>query len=202
MPRKPRLALTGYAHHVTNRGNDRRQLFFQAGDYREFLQLMIEGRQRYDVTVFGLCIMPNHVHALIKPNKDDELSAYLQWVLGRYACNYRSNTRTVGHGHVFQRRYWSDVIRDERHFLSVLRYIEANPVRAGLVPSAERWPWSSMSLRPTHGTLLDPAPFELGAAWLELVNAPQRSGELDQIRNPSPLGTRVYYCTVKPAASP
>jgi putative transposase len=80
-------------------------------------------------------------------------------------------TRTLGNGHVFQQRFWSDPIRDEYHFLTALRYIEANPVTGNLVTRAERWPWSSLALRDSSGIgLLDSLPLSLPPNWIDVVN--------------------------------
>jgi putative transposase len=141
------------------------------------------------VKIYGLCLMPNHFHGLLKPEDDGALSAYLQWVQARYACDLRSLTQTIGHGHVFQRRYWSDGIEDARHFVSVLRYVEANPLRAQLVERAEDWTWSSLTLRVSqHDTLIDPLPYRLPADWTDIVNAEQSVAELEIIRAPEQRG--------------
>lgn len=192
MPRQRRCAPPGCAYHVVNRGNDRRKIFRSDHDYEAFLRLMLRGKSRAPVQLYGVCLMPNHFHALIEPASEGALSAYFQWVLGRYAADFRSLTNTVGHGHVFQRRFWSHGVDDALHFLRVLRYIEANPSRASLVRSAEAWPWSSAALRPLPGQpVLDPLPFPLPTEWAALVNAPQSPGELEDIRHPEPRGRPV-----------
>jgi putative transposase len=165
-----------------NRGNDRRRIFFEGTDYERFLRLMLAAKRRYPVKLFGLCLMPNHFHALIQPERDGALSAYVQWVLARYSCYLRSQTGTLGYGHVFQRRFWNAGIEDTLHFLTVLRYIEANPVRAGLVTDATLWPWSSAALRSTgRGQLLDALPVVLPASWSAIVNSAEPRDDLDRI---------------------
>ena len=183
MARNPRRAVTGYAHHVVNRGNDRRQLFFTDADYERFLHLMVVGKSRYPVKVYGIAIMPNHFHAMVVPEADAALSGYWQWVAGSYASQLRARTNTSGHGHVFQRRFWSDPIREHHHFLSVLRYIEANPRAGQLVDRCEEWPWSSVALRTRPGhPLLDPLPIDLPRDWHETLNLPQPAKEVEAIR--------------------
>jgi putative transposase len=185
MPRKGRHAPAGYPYHVTNRGNDRRRIFYTEGDYRKFLRLLEIAKARYPVKVFGICIMPNHFHGLMQPLVDGALSAYLQWVLGQYGSGFRCQTRTVGHGHVFKGRFWNDGIADERHFLAVLRYIEANPSEADLVARAETWPWSSLVMRRAAGhQLLDPLPLVLPLNWVDVVNSPQPYEEIERIEHP------------------
>jgi putative transposase len=177
---------------VINRGNERRCIFREDTDYERFLHLLASAKSRYPVRVYGVCLMPNHFHALIQPTCEGALSAYLQWVLGRYACDLRSLTGTTGLGHVFQRRFWSDPILDERHFLSVLRYIEANPVRARLVERAESWPWGSLALRDvTPQPVLDPLLIALPLEWTALVNRVQPPAELAALRNPEKRGRPV-----------
>jgi REP-associated tyrosine transposase len=83
--------------------------------------------------------MPNHYHAIMRPTRAGALSAYLHWVQGCYACELRASTQTKGHGHVFQQRFWSGPIFDERHFLTAMRYVEGNPVAAQLVTQADAW---------------------------------------------------------------
>jgi putative transposase len=188
-PRKPRFAPAGCCVHVTNRGNDRRRLFFEDVDYWTFVRLLTRAKRRYPVKVYGLCVMPNHFHALVEPLAEGAVSAYLQWALGRYACDLRQLTNTTGEGHVFQSRFWSDVIDDDRHFLSVLRYIEANPVKAQLVGTASEWPWSSLRLRgSTSDTLLDELPVDLPSRWHSLVDIEQPAEDVDRIERPQARG--------------
>jgi putative transposase len=136
------------------------------------------------VLVFGYCMMPNHFHLLIEPRAENALSAFMERVTGRYACALRRHTDTVGHGHVFQRRFWNAAISDDLAFVSVLRYIEANPVRASLVPEADLWPWSSFTDRETRARkILSPLPLQLPSQWSKLVNGKQSEQILDKIRS-------------------
>jgi putative transposase len=183
MPRARRFAPAGVPFHVVNRGNDRRRLFRNRTDYRVFRSLLAEGTSRYEADVLGFCLMPNHFHLVIRPQADEALSAYMQWVTCRYACDFRSRTKTVGHGHVFQRRFWSAAIDDERQFLTVLRYVEANPVRAQLVERADEWLWSSLRDRQRGATdLLSELPVDLPSDWEHRVNVGQPDEVLARIR--------------------
>jgi putative transposase len=171
---------TGYTFHATNRGVERRTLFRRDAEYRSFLSLLHRGKERFAVSVFGLCLMPNHFHLVIRPNEERALSAYLHWVQGCYSCQLRISTHTRGHGHVFQQRFWTGPIHDHAHFLSALRYVEANPVAAKLVERAEHWPWSSLVLRRSSGDhLLDPLPVPLPPRWTDYVNEEPLPGEAD-----------------------
>jgi REP-associated tyrosine transposase len=182
MARSKRLASAGRIYHIVNRGNDRRVIFLERDDYVRFRAILDEGRRRFNVEIFGLCLMPNHFHALVRPHTDEALSAYMQWVQCRYACYLRRRTQTLGHGHVFQRRFWSALIVDDEHFRIVLRYIENNPVRACLVSRAQQWEWSSLIERERRGTLISPVPFDLPDSWEALVNIVPPQGILHRIR--------------------
>jgi len=180
MPRTSRFTQTGTIFHVVNRGVDRRRLFFEPADYESFIRLLEYGKERHDVSVLGMCMMPNHFHALLQPHQPGALSAYLHVVQGCYACDLRSHTQSKGHGHVFQQRFWSGAIFDDHHFLAALRYIEANPVAGQLVARAEKWPWSSLTLRDDPADrVLDPLPFALPSRWTDIVNEEPQPGEAD-----------------------
>jgi putative transposase len=184
MARKNRFAAPGLPYHVVNRGNDRKIVFRQDLDYIAFIELLAEGVRRHEVFVFGYCMMPNHFHLLIEPRVDGALSAFMQWVTGGYACTFRRQTNTVGHGHVFQRRFWNAAIYDDAAFLAVLRYIEANPVRASLVADADLWPWSSFTDRAARARkILSPLPLLLPPGWSELVSVKQSEQTLGKIRS-------------------
>ena len=189
MPRRSRYAPPGLCSHVVNRGNDKRRIFFTDADYDLFIELLIAAKRRAAVSVFAVCPMPTHFHAVIRPETEGALSTYLQWVTGFYAMDYRARTDTRGHGHVFQRRYWNDVAHDEHHLLTQLRYVEANPVKAKLVSEPGDWPWSSYSLRAKHANLLlDPLPIVLPDNWRELLLSPQPYAEIDRLRHPNRRG--------------
>ena len=180
MPRQRRHVTTGFPFHVTNRGVERRTLFRNDADYRAFLSLLELGKGRFAVSLFGLCLMPNHFHLVIRPDEQGALSAYLHWVQGCYSRNLRTYTHTCGQGHVFQQRFWSDPIQDSAHFLNVLRYVESNPVAAKLVEHAELWPWSSLALRKPRGErLLDSLPLPLPSNWSDYVNEEPVPDEAD-----------------------
>jgi putative transposase len=166
--------------HITNRGNDKRQLFFEAVDYERFIELLGKASERFAVDVLAYGVMPNHFHLVLRQSEPGAVSAYMHWVSYRNACHFRKTTATTGLGHVFQRRFWSDVLGNERHYFAALRYVEANGLRARLVERAEDWRWGSLWERVTHGrTLLTDSPVPLPAEWLGVVNGIQPTEELE-----------------------
>ena len=168
MARRRRYVVSGYPFHVTNRGVERRRLFFEDADYEEFLGLLSRGRRKFAIRLFRLCLMPNHFHLVVQQEDEAALSAYLHWVQGIYSRELRERTQTVGSGHVFQQRFWSGPILDSFHLLNVMRYVEANPIEAKLVAHAQDWRWSSLALRASCEKLtMDELPIRLPPDWTE-----------------------------------
>lgn len=117
--------------------------------------------------VIAYCLMPNHWHLVLWPDQDDAVSAYIHWLTGAHACYF--NARHGLTGHVYQGRFRDVRVRDERHLLTLLSYVEANPIRAGLVERAELWHWSSVG--PSRLSSLHPGPVPRPENWLELLRA-------------------------------
>lgn len=140
MARIARVVAPGYPHHITQRGNRRQQTFFSDEDYRAYLNLMSEWCGRCRVSVWAYCLMPNHVHLVVVPESEVGLRSAIGEAHRRYTL--RVNSREGWRGHLWQGRFAS-VVLDEAHLLAAVRYVERNPLRAGLVASAEEWPWSS-----------------------------------------------------------
>jgi putative transposase len=140
MPRAPRLVLADVPHHVTQRGNGRQATFFSDADYALYLSLLRFWCARAGTKVWAWCLMPNHVHLILVPATQDGLRAALAPVHKRYTAEI--NRREGWHGHLWQGRFASFPM-DEPHVHACLRYVELNPVRAGLVARAEDWRWSS-----------------------------------------------------------
>jgi putative transposase len=182
LARKNRLATSDYAHHVVNRGNDRRIVFRERFDYAAFVDLLGASVRRFDVRLYAFCLMPNHFHLVVQPGDDLALSAFMQSLTGQYACAFRRQTQTLGHGHVFQRRFWNAPLYDDQAFYTVMRYVEANPCRAHLVDSAAEWEWSSMRHRTLSSTLLSPLPMPLPPRWEVFVDSPLPESTLERIR--------------------
>jgi putative transposase len=174
MPRRRRMLAVGQPCHCVNRGQDGRALFLEDSHYQHFIDLMAAGKRRYPIRIYSYSLIGNHFHKLISAREEGAVSAYMQWVQGRYGFDLRYDGHTLGQGHVFQRRFWSEAIGfGPFHFINVQRYIEANPVAAGLVTRAEDWKWGALWERQTNGrALLDPSPLMLPDDWLDQVNRP------------------------------
>ncbi|SRR5579871_4149605 len=180
MPRNPRASQGGYCYHVLNRGNGRRTVFHKDGDFAAFVKRLRRAGERVPVRLLAYCLLPNHFHLVLWPRADGELSDYMMWLLTAHVRRYHQHYH--GSGHVYQGRFRSFPIQEDAHLLTVLRYVERNPVRAGLADRAQDWPWSSAALPRPGGPALDPGPFPRPAAWLEHVNTPQTEAEVEALR--------------------
>jgi putative transposase len=127
---------------VTQRGNRRGQVFFSDADQQTYLALLREYTIKHQVAVLAYCLMPNHVHLVLVPATRDSLPLSLGPLHLRYA--QRLNRMKSWKGHVWQGRYFASVL-DERHCWAAIRYVERNPVRAGMVQRAENYRWSTAS---------------------------------------------------------
>jgi putative transposase len=141
MARLARIVIPGLPHHVTQRGNRREAIFFEDGDHEVYLDLLAEQARKFGVAVWAYCLMPNHVHLVLKPAHSGDLGHAVGEAHRRYT-NF-INARGRWTGHLFQSRFAS-VVLDDLHLIRAVRYVSLNPVRARLVARAEDWKWSSV----------------------------------------------------------
>lgn len=141
MPRPSRIVVPGLPHHVTQRGNRREPIFFEAGDQQRYLDILAIQTRRHGVEVWAYCLMPNHVHLILSPLDAGGLARAIGETHRHYSAFV--NGRQGWTGHLFQARFAS-VVMDERHLLAAARYVSLNPVRARMVSRAEDWPWFSV----------------------------------------------------------
>ena len=143
MPRKPRILLPGQPVHVIQRGNNRIATFYAEEDYRFYLGCLKGASERYQCTIHAYVLMTNHVHLLVTPSTETALSRVMQSV-GRKYVRYinHSYQRT---GTLWEGRFKASLIYDEDYFLICSKYIELNPVRAGMVDEPDAYHWSSYS---------------------------------------------------------
>ena len=182
MPRTTRAAVGGMIYHALNRGNRRATVFHQPGDYEAFVATMDDARRRVPVDVLSYCLMPNHVHLVLRPHADTGLGRYMQWLLTAHARRYHKHHHTDGH--VWQGRFKAFPIQDDDHLATVLRYVERNALRAELVARAEDWAWSSLAawLRGDPRLWRGEPPLR-DAGWVARVNEPLSAGDLTRLRH-------------------
>ncbi|WP_430790718.1 REP-associated tyrosine transposase [Virgibacillus flavescens] len=140
MPRKPRIWVPNSFYHITCRGNRKEALFKEEADYRTFLTILRQLHERAPFEIASYCLMSNHYHLQLR-SKDHNL-AKLMWYMNKKFATY-FNAKYNLSGHVFENRYFGEVINDRAGMLAVSRYIHRNPVDAEMVKLAEDYPWSS-----------------------------------------------------------
>ena len=182
MPRTARGLADGFIYHVLNRGNGGQKVFHKEQDYKAFINLMKKGKDRHPLKILAYCLMPNHFHIVVLPTHGEDLSKWMQWLMTSHVRSYHKHYKTSGH--VWQGRFKSFIVQEESYLLMLLRYVEGNPVRAGLVSSAKDWQWSSHQARIAGGLykLIDEVPIALPQDWGSYVDKPLRDKELEKLR--------------------
>lgn len=140
MPRIARVVLPGIPYHITQRGNFKQDVFSDISDKTQYLKLVFEYKDRFNVEILSYCLMMNHIHFIMVPPKSDSLGLIFNQISRRYAVYYNRKFDRIGH--LWQDRYYSCAL-DKDHLFEAIRYIENNPVKAGYVEAPEEYIWSS-----------------------------------------------------------
>ena len=197
MSRFARVVVPEFPHHVTQRGNAKRDVFYTTADRLVYLRLLRRYAEFYSLRVLGYCVMTNHVHLVVIPGFEESLAKAMREVHGRYA-QYR-NAIEQQSGHVWQNRFYSCPFEPIR-LANVLRYVELNPVRAGLTQAAEDYAWSSAVMHlggPDPIGLLDLEEWKRGwspAEWADVLGSgPEDSRAIRQATfGGRPLGSELF----------
>jgi len=182
MPRTGRFIVANYCYHVLNRSNRRARIFHAADDYQQFLALIHRAQERVEIPILAACLMPNHFHLVVRPRQPDDLSRWARWAFTTHVRWHHSKYDTTGR--LWQGRFKAFLIQEDHHLLTVMRYVERNALRARLVERAEDWKWGSLGWRTMRHppVALSASPLPLPSYWRHLVNEPQTSAELAEIR--------------------
>ena len=186
MPRQARIAPGGIVFHCLNRGNDRRDLFDDEGDYAAFERVLEATLEQVPVRLLAYCLMRNHWHLLLWPRKDGELGRFMQRLTTTHVRRWHRHRHSEGRGHLYQGTYKSFPVQDDGHFSTVARYVERNALRAGLVENAPDWQWCSLWRRergtPAQRGILSEWPVRRRRDWVDWVNRPQTDKELAELQ--------------------
>jgi putative transposase len=197
MPRPHRHIEPGLIYHVLNRGNGRMTIFRKDGDFESFVKILADGLKRYDVELLAWCLMGNHWHLVLRPRRTGQLQALMQWVGTTHVRRHHEHYGRIS-GHLYQGRYKHFPVQSDDYLLTLLRYVEANALRAGLVKRAQDWHWSSLyqRLRGKNLPTLSDWPVDRPADWTRLVNQAIEQSTLKQVRESiernRPLGSPTW----------
>ncbi len=172
----------GHCYHVLNRANRGMNIFHEPADYRAFIKLMTLAQDRLPLPLIAACLMPNHIHLVVRPEADRDVAKWLHWLCTTHARHHHAKYQTIGR--LWQGRYKAFLVQDDHYLLTLIRYVERNALRKNLVPRAEDWPWGSLNWRVNdRGPLaLAAPPIALPSDWTQWVNTPQTAAELEAIR--------------------
>ena len=198
------MVLPGVAYHLTHRGNNRQDIFRTDHDRRSYLQLLARYARPHRLRLLGYCLMSNHVHLVAVPEKPDSLAKAIGYAHQRYA--QLANLRHNRSGHLWEGRFYSCPL-DEAHLVTALRYVEQNPLRAGVAQVAEDYPWSSAPAHvggPDPSGLLDLAAWRAEwpvEAWRDMLATPQDEATLEVLRRRTssgrPLGSEAFLTRIE-----
>lgn len=186
MVRVARVDVGDHVYHVINRAVGRLRIFDTADDYKLFLYLLREAKEMADMRILSYVVMPNHWHLLLYPEHDGDMGLFMHWLTNAHTRCVHARTETTGTGPLYQGRYKSFLTKTDHHLLTVLKYIERNPVRAKLAKEVESWQWGSGWLR-LRGTskqkeLLSEPPIELPRNYSTWINTADFERDIDLLR--------------------
>ena len=187
MSRRLRIDTGGLVYHVLNRRVGRMTLFKKDEDYEAFEKVLDEAYKIVPMRVLAYCLMPNHFHLVLWPHNDGDLGRWMQWLLTAHVRRYHSRRGTSGH--VWQGRFKAFPIQQDEHLLTVLRYVERNPLRARLVRRAEAWRWSSLRSAKHRPAFLADWPVACPRNWIRRVNQAETAAELESVQHSVTRGT-------------
>jgi len=187
MPRTERIDVGGEIYHVINRANGHHTIFQDKEEYQLFESILTDAKQMTNMRILAYSIMPNHWHLLLSPKHDGDLALFMHWLTTTHTRRYHVATKTVGGGSLYQGRYKSFIVDADSYLLTLIKYIERNPVRAKLVRQCENWQWGS-AWRRINGDkkqqqLIDASPTPLPHRYRNWINTPEKTEELKTLRS-------------------
>lgn len=202
MPRHARIAPGGLVYHVLNRGVGRQDLFEDDADFAAFIRVLADVLREEPMRVCGFCLMRSHWHLVLWPQHDGQLARFMQRLTVTHVRRWAEYHKRVGWGSIYQGRYKSFPVQSDEHFLTVMRYVERNPVRANVRRKAQSWRWSSLGQLQFEDTTQTPLipiarwPVERPKNWTDMVNKPMTAAEHDalerSLRHDRPFGSSTW----------
>ncbi|MCB9811650.1 transposase [Candidatus Nomurabacteria bacterium] len=200
MPRPNRIDVGGEVYHCLNRSVGRQKIFHNDSDYRLFESVLEEVHDITSVDILAYTVMPNHWHLVLRPKLDGDLSDFMKRLTVTHTQRYRVKTKTVGTGPIYQGRYKSFLIQEDKHLLTVLRYVERNPIAAKLVSDPLKWKYGSVSRRyngsDKEKELLTSWPIAEPAEYFKSLSVPLTAQEYEKVARSKekgvPYGSDAY----------
>lgn len=201
MARQPRIDLEGHTYHVINRSSGRVPIFKTQKDYQAFEQVLAEAHERVPIDIFSYCVMPNHFHFALRPLQDGDMQRFMGWLTKTHTQRWHVAHDTTGFGHLYQGRYKSFIVDTDSYYLTLMQYIEQNPLRAKLIKRSADWKWGSLHRR-MHRTLdqqklLAPWPIDMPKDYCARIDSqPLKTDTLELVRasinKGTPLGGEIW----------
>ena len=188
-----RIHLPELIYHVLNRGNNRQIVFAEEQDYLHYLEILKRYKEKFNFKIFAYCLMTNHIHLLLKTSLEGTISQIMKAITIAHTRHYHFKYNTSGH--IWQGRFKSPLVSNDEYLLAVMRYVEQNPLRAGMVDDPKNYPWSSFIANTTiqQDSIVDkdanPAYLAFGAtaeervkAYLSIATSLLEEDKLEEIR--------------------
>ncbi len=191
MPRTARIVAVEYPHHITQRGNNRQDVFFTDDDRRRYLDILKAESEKHRLLILGYCLMTNHVHIIAKPKEPQSLAK----AIGRTHFRYTQyiNRYHGRNGHLWQNRFYSCAL-DGGHYWTAMKYIERNPVRAKMIRRAWKYEWSSAAAHSGKGAPASLLEMEIWnnetspERWQKILVEKEDAGAVEQLRSKTSTG--------------
>lgn len=200
MTRKPRIDVGQEIYHVLNRSVAKQHIFKTPEDYKLFEDVLTETVEITETKLLAYCVMSNHWHIVLQTRNDGDLSTFMKRLSAVHTQRYRSITKTIGQGPVYQGRYKSFIVDQDNHLLSLLSYVERNPLAANLVKNPLDYRYSSLYRR-YKGTskekeILANWPMEEPEDYLSIIKKPLSNTETEKLerslQKEVPFGDEAY----------
>ena len=189
MPRTARIILPGYLHHVTQRGNYKQLVFEEDTDRVNYLHLMQKYSVKHQLDIFAYCLMPNHVHFIVRPRQESSMAETFCRVHQIYSTYFHGKKGLKGH--LWQERFYSCVL-DGEHIRNAIRYVERNPVRARMVSQPWQYTWSTarahLGTEYKFITLADIKEYVDVSSWQDYLIGEESEDDLKRIRQATQRG--------------
>lgn len=193
MARQPRVDVPNIPYHVINRAVGRLQIFKNDKDYQLFVDILTEAKKKTGMHILAFTIMPNHWHLVLFPEQEGDLKRFMHLLTNAHTRKVHTITNTTGTGPLYQGRYKSFMIDSDAHLLTVIKYVERNPVRACITKSVEEWKWGSGWIRRNGSAkqkqLLSKGPTQLPGSYHSWVNTEDKEEMIKRLRSSVNKGT-------------